>query len=279
MSLPAPAADGGSTILVSGATSGIGAALARELADRGHGLTLVARRRERLEALATELRARTAAEVAVHAADLSDDGERAALIEAVRADGREVVGLCNDAGVGSLGAFAELDLEHERHIVALNVVAVHHLTGVFVREMLARGAGAILNLASVLAFAPSPRTATYAATKAFVLSFSEAVHAELQGTGVSCTALCPGPTRTAIFAASGEPRATGAGLDLFWQESEEVARAGVEGMVEGRRTVVPGVTNKLVAAGGRLAPRSVLLPVAGRIGGDRLVDLVAGEED
>jgi short-subunit dehydrogenase len=277
MSLPAAAP--GATVLVTGATSGIGAELARELGRRGHGLTLVARRRERLEAQAASLRDRFGVEVAVHDADLADDAQRAALLDAVRADGRAVVGLCNDAGVGSLGAFAELDLEHEAHIVRLNVLALHHLTGVLVREMLARRRGAILNLSSVLAFAPSPRTATYAATKAFVLSFSEALHAELLGSGVSCTALCPGPTRTAIFAASGEPRATGLGPDLLWQRPEEVARAGVEGMVAGRRTVVPGVTNKLVAAGGRLVPRTLLLPVAGRLGGDRLVHLVRGEEE
>jgi hypothetical protein len=274
VSLPAPAP--GTTVLVSGASSGIGAALARELARRGHGLTLVARSRERLEELAGGL---PTDDVRLHTADLADDGERAALVDAVRADGRAVVGLCNNAGVGSLGSFVELDPAHEEHIVRLNVLALHDLTNAFVREMVGRGAGAVLELSSVLAFAPSPRTATYAATKAFVLSFAEALHAELQGTGVSCTALCPGPTRTRIFARSGDARATSAGPDFVWQEPEEVARAGVEGMVEGRRVVVPGATNKLAAAGARFAPRTVLLPLAGRFGGDRLVALFASDDD
>jgi hypothetical protein len=262
-------------VLVTGASSGIGAALARELAGRGHRLTLVARGREQLEELAASL---APADVRLHTADLADDAERAALVEAVRADGLAVVGLCNNAGVGSLGAFVELDPEHEQEIVRLNVLALHALTSAFLPPMVARGEGAVLELASVLAFAPSPRTATYAATKAFVLSFSEALHAELQGTGVSCTALCPGPTRTRIFARSGEPRATSAGPDALWQEPEEVARAAVRGMVQGRRTVVPGATNKLAAAGARLAPRTLLLPLAGRFGGDRLVELFASDE-
>jgi len=275
VSLPAPAP--GTTVLVTGASSGIGAELARELARRGHGLTLVARRRERLEEVARTLG--PGADVRVHAADLADDAQRAALVDAVSADGLEVVGLCNDAGVGSLGRFVELDAEHEERIVRTNVLALHALTNAFVRDMVARGRGAVLELSSVLAFAPSPRTATYAATKAFVLSFSVALHAELRGTGVSCTAVCPGPTRTAIFARSGEPRATGLGPGVLWQEPEQVARAAVQGMVDGRRVVVPGATNKLAAAGSRFVPHTLLLPLAGRFGGDRLVSLFAGDDD
>ncbi len=274
MSLPAPAA--GTTVLVTGASSGSGAAITRELAARGHALTLVARGRERLEQLAAELG--PGADVRLHTADLADDDERRALVAAVRADGLDVVGLVNDAGVGSLGAFVELDPAHEEQIVRLNVLALHAMTNAFLRPMVARGSGAVLELASVLAFAPSPRTATYAATKAFVLSFSEALHAELEGTGVSCTALCPGPTRTAIFARSGAPAATGAGPDVFWQEPDAVAREAVAGMVAGRRVVVPGATNKLAAAGARYVPRSLLLPLAGRFGGDRLVALFASDD-
>jgi short-subunit dehydrogenase len=158
-------------------------------------------------------------------------------------------------------------VEREQRVVALNVDAVHHLTGAFLEPMVAAGAGAILNVASTAAFQPLPGFATYAASKAFVQSFSEAVHAELAGTGVSVTCLCPGFTRTE-FEEHAQAEEQAARLPgILWQDPARVARAGVEGMIAGRRTVVPGLHNRASALGGRFAPRSILLPAVKRVTG------------
>lgn len=271
MALPSP--DPADTVAVTGASSGIGAAIALELAARGHGLTLVARGEERLRELAGRIEAEHGVLVDVVACDLVDDAERLELVAALRAHGaRRLVGLCNDAGVGSVGSVVELDADHEVRIVRLNALALHELTVRLVGGFVEQGAGAILNVASVNGFQPLPGTATYSATKAFVISFSEALHAELAGTGVSCTVLSPGPTRTAIWERSGAPDIEGAGPGFLWQEASDVARVAVDAMVEGRRTAVPGLTNKLAALGGRYASRSVLLPVVRALGSGRLVD-------
>ncbi|HWT22752.1 MAG TPA: SDR family oxidoreductase, partial [Solirubrobacteraceae bacterium] len=194
MALPPPTID--STVVVTGASAGIGAELARELAERAYNLVLVARRAEPLDALAGELRLTHGVHVDVEPVDLADAPARVALVARLEAGEREVVGVCNDAGFGSIGRFADLPLEREQDIVRVNVEALHHLTGAFLPRMVEQGIGAILNVASTAAFQPLPGFATYAASKAFVQSFSEAVHAELAGTGVSVTCLSPGPTRT-----------------------------------------------------------------------------------
>ena len=258
MSLPEP--DPQSTVLVTGASSGIGEELARQLAERGYNLVLVARRRERLEEMAGALRARHGVAVDVHDAAVGDPAQRDRLVATLREGERAVVGVCNNAGFSTYGRFQDIDPEREREQVRVNVDAVHDLTGAFVPTMIDRGEGAILNVASTAAFQPLPYQATYAATKAFVLAFSEAVHTDLTGTGVSCTALCPGPTRTEFteVAGMGEFEKT---PDLFWQSAADVARDAIVGMLAGRRTVLPGVMNKASANAGRLAPRSVLLPV------------------
>jgi len=272
VALPAPSPD--ATVVVTGASSGIGAALARELAARGHGLSLVARRRDRLAALAEELRGRHGVKVAVHRTDLTADAARKRLLAALERDGRTIAGLCNNAGIGSIGRFVEREPGAEVDVVRLNVLALHELVARLLPGMVARGDGAILNVASIMAFAPTPHNATYAATKAFTVSFSEALHSELQGTGVSCTTVNPGPTRTEIFDRSGAAELQGAGLALLWQRPDQVARAAVDGMADGRRSVIPGLTNKLAVAGGRFVPRTLLLPLANRLGGEGLVDLV-----
>lgn len=187
MALPPPFL--GATVLVTGASSGIGAELARELARRGYGVTLVARRAERLRDLAAELGSRHGVAAVVRPCDLEDAGQRAELIEAVRAGEDEVIGVCNNAGAGVAGRFHEVALERGNAAVRLNVEALHELTGAFLPAMVRQGTGAILNVASTAAFQPVPGLATYAATKAFVAAFSEAVHAELAGTGVSVTSL------------------------------------------------------------------------------------------
>jgi hypothetical protein len=270
MSLPKPSAD--VTVVVTGASSGIGEAMARDLARRGYGSTLVARRRERLDTLAGEIEAAHAVKVRVDTCDLGDAEARTALVRRLRARGRPtVVGLCNNAGYGSLGKFHELPLKSELAEVQLNVAALHHLTGVFLPKMVEAGAGAILNTASIAAFQPIPSMATYAATKAFVLSFSEALHEELAGTGVSVSALCPGPTRTEFNAVAGVDDAPGFSIPTLHSDPEQVARAGIAAMVRGRRVVVPGLSATALAAAGRYSPRKLLLPLTRMVGADRVL--------
>jgi short-subunit dehydrogenase len=277
MSLPR-STEAGDTVVVTGASSGIGADLARELAARGYGTTLVARREERLRELAAELEGEHGVTVDVRACDLVDDAERRALADELAGGERRVIGLCNNAGVGSMGDVAELDPDHEVRIVRLNALALHELTVRLLPTLVEGGEAAILNLASVTGFQPLPGTATYAATKAFVISFSEALHAELSGTGVSCTVVSPGLTRTEIWGESGAGELHEAGPGFLWQDAEQVARASVSAMVEGRRTVVPGVHNKLASVGGRFVPRSVWLPAMRTVGGRRLVALFGNNE-
>jgi short-subunit dehydrogenase len=270
MSLPDPTDQ--STVLVTGASSGIGTELARQLVDRGHHVTLVARRRDRLEQLLAELAGRSPGVPAasIETCDLSDESERRDLIAGLEKTPRHVAGVCNNAGFGAYGRFDQLPLDREVQEVRLNVGAVHELTGAFLPDMVSRGAGAILNVGSTAAFQPLVGFATYAATKAFVLSFSEAVHAELAGTGVSCTALCPGPTKTEFGETAGMGDMESSSPGFIFQSAEVVARAGIDGMVRGKRTVLPGVRNKASALGGRLVPRTLFLPATRLVVGSRL---------
>ncbi len=265
-----PAANPTSTVLVTGASSGIGTELARELARRGYNLTLVARRRDRLDAVAEELRLAHGIRADVRVCDLGDAEDRAALVRELQAGELEVAGVCNNAGYGSVGRFHELPLERERQMVRLNVDALHELTGAFLGAMVDRGSSAILNLASTASFQPVPGLATYAATKAFVASFSEAVHAELAGTGVSVTSLCPGPTHTEFGERAGVGGLVESAPEFIYSQAPDVARQGVEAMIAGRRSVIPGLSNKASAFGGRFVPRSVYLPVAARLGAGRI---------
>lgn len=264
MTLPVPSSS--TTCLVTGASSGIGADIARELARRGHGVTIVARREERLRELADELSASHGIRADVVAADVAEADGRATLLDAVRDGGLTVDVLVNNAGYGSGGRFQDLDPESEEKMVRLNVDALHSLCAHFVQEMAGRGRGAILNVASTVAFQPLPRQATYAASKAFVLSFTEALHADLHGTGVTATALCPGLTRTEFFdIAGGMDEATSNAPGFAMMESSEVAREAVEGMAAGKRVVIPSAFNKATALSGRLTPRSVLVPFLRRV--------------
>ncbi len=263
MALPPPLLD--NTVVVTGASAGIGTELARELAGRNYNLVLVARRAERLRELADELRLAHGIHVDVEAVDLTDADARRELIARLEAGEREVAGVCNNAGTGTVATLLKSDLEHEQRIVRLNAEAVHHLTGAFLPPMVERGAGAILNVASTAAFQPLPGFATYAATKAFVQSFSEAVHAELGGTGVSVTCLCPGFTHTEFGENAGTREAEEALPGFLWMEAPEVARTGVDAMVAGRRSAIPGLLNRASMIGGRMTPRTVLLPLVRQV--------------
>jgi short-subunit dehydrogenase len=259
MALPPATID--TTVVVTGASAGIGAELARELARRSHNVVLVARRAERLGELAEELRLTHGVHADVEPCDLADADARSELVARLEAGERTVVGVCNNAGLGTVATLVEAGVEREQQVVRLNVEAVHHLTAAFLERMVADGAGAILNVASTAAFQPLPGFATYAASKAFVQSFSEAVHAELRGTGVSVTCLCPGFTHTEFGKnARGEDKEAML-PELLYMEAPDVARAGIEAMVAGRRSAVPGLANRASMLGGRLAPRSLLLPL------------------
>ena len=253
MSLPESSAD--ATVVITGASSGIGAELAEGLARRRYPLLLVARRRERLDDLAEELRAKHAVAVEVMPLDLGDEKARAELVARIAGDA--IAGVCNSAGFGTSGLFHELPIEREREEVAVNVLALMELTHAALPGMIKRGTGAVLNIASIAAFQPLPTMAVYSATKAFVQTFSEAVHEELHGTGVSCTVLCPGPVPTE-WAEIADAQHYSIGIAQV--SPRDVAEAAISGMLAGRRTVVPGLVPKAASLGGRFAPRSLLLP-------------------
>lgn len=260
MALPPPTVD--STCLVTGASSGIGADIARSLAARGHGITLVARRTDRLETLAAELRDRHGARMEVLSCDLGKADARQGMRAEIEGRGLTVGVLVNNAGFGSAGRFDRLDPERELDLVRLNVEAVVDLCGRYVPELVRRGRGAVLNVASTAAFQPLPRQATYAASKAFVLSFTDALHEDLAGTGVTATTLCPGPAKTEFMDNAG---IHWEGMpDFLWSDSATVAEAGVHGLEKGRRVVVPGALNRAGALGGQHVPRGLLLRVPER---------------
>lgn len=264
MALPHPSPP--STALVTGASSGIGAEIARELARRGHGVTLVARREDRLRALADELATAHGIRAEVVAADLADPGSRAALVDAVEGLGLTVDVLVNNAGLSTTGPVRSAELDAELRMVRVDVEAVVDLCTRYVGGMVERGRGAVLNVASVGAFQPLPGQAGYAAAKAFVLSYTDALRAELRGTGVGATSLCPGPVETEFGAVAGFDQAEAeAALPKFmWETAETVARAGVNGLDKGRAVVIPGAANVVGAYAGRMAPKSFLVPLLAR---------------
>ena len=258
MSLPKP--DNETTVVITGASSGIGAELARGLARRGVPLQLVARRRERLDDLANVVGQEYSVAVEVMPLDLSDGKARAKLADRLRTE--PIGGLCNSAGFGTSGVFYQLPVERESEEVTLNALVLMELTHAALPGMVERGAGAVMNIASIAGFQPLPFMAVYSASKAFVQTFSEAVHEELHGTGVSVTALCPGPVPTEWAEIANAERFS---IPVAQVSPRDVAEAAIGGMLAGKRTVVPGVVPKVASTGGRYAPRSLLLPAI-RIG-------------
>lgn len=262
MSLPPP--DPASTCLITGASSGIGADIARELAARGHCVTLVARRADRLEALADELRQRHGIQAEVLACDVTESTARDELLERVADTGLRTEVLVNNAGFGTAGAFIELDGDREVQMVRTNVEAVVALSHGVGPGMVERGRGAILNVASSAAFQPIPKQATYAASKAFVLSFSEALSSELGESGVTVTALCPGPVRSEFVEVAAMEDAAAQSPDFVWISSAACAKTAVEGLEHGRRVVVPHVPVRAGVTLLRYTPHSILLPLMRR---------------
>jgi short-subunit dehydrogenase len=261
MALPQPRE--GATALVTGSSSGIGARIAAELARRGHGLTLVARRSELLEALADELRTAHGVTVHVLTADLTDADARAGLVPRLEELGLTVDILVNNAGFTTMGPVHRADRSRELAMVRTNVEAVVDLCTLFVGPMTTRRRGAVLNTASTAAFQPLPGQAGYGATKAFVLSYSRALGAELHGTGVTVTALCPGPVETGFAEAAGmsDSEASESLPKFMWVPPEQVAKAAVDGMEAGKPVVIPGWPNAAGALFGYLVPRRLILPM------------------
>ena len=241
------------TALVTGASSGIGESFARILAGRGTDLVIVARRADLLDELARELVERYRVAVEVVAADLTDPLEREEVERRLRADPVDL--LVNNAGYGAFGPFSELPLDDHLRQVELNVVALVRLAYAALPGMLERGRGGVLNVASMAGFAPSPGSATYGATKAYVAAFSESLHAEVAGKGVHVTALCPGFTRTDEESEAG----------LLWLRRADVARAGLEAVAAGRALCVPGVQYKAALPALRILPRPLLRAAANRM--------------
>ena len=246
----------GARALVTGASSGIGAAFARELGRRGLDLVLTARSDERLEALANELRASYATRVETIAADLAEPAG-IARVGAVL-ESRTVDVLINNAGFGTRERFAEADAERTANMIALNVSAVVALARIAAPGMVSRGGGAIVNVASTAAFQACPYMSVYGATKAFVLSFSTALAAELAGTGVRVTALCPGATETAFFA--GMQRLAGS-----YRTPAQVVGTGLRALERGRSVAIDGPQNNALAAGSRFLPRGVVTALSARL--------------
>jgi short-subunit dehydrogenase len=260
MALPQPAAT--STCLVTGASSGIGAEIARELARRGHGVTLSARREDRLQALADDLQD-SGVRVEVVACDVTDPGSRSNLIATLAGAGLDVEVLVNNAGYGSGGRFQDLDGASEVRMVQTNCEAIIAFCAEYVPGMIERGRGAILNVGSTAGYQPLPRQATYAASKAFVNSFTDALHEDLNGTGVTATSLRPGPVATEFGETAGVEDEFSSLPGFLVDTPAEVAKAAVDALDKGKRSVGPGVVGHLAAAG-QFAPRSVLLPALRR---------------
>ena len=248
------------TALVTGASGGIGWELAREFAAGGYDLVLVARTVGKLEELAQELRSRHQATVRVLPKDLAQPNSAEEVFQELEGAGATVDVLVNNAGFGTFGPFSQIELAVELEELQLNVVTLTHLTKRFLPGMLARRRGGVLNVASTAAFQPGPFMAVYYATKAYVLSFSEALAEEMQETGVVISVLCPGPTATGFTARAGLGDSK-----LQVSNAAAVARAGYQGFREGQRIVIPGFNNKLLAESVRLMPRKLVTKIVRRM--------------
>ncbi len=249
---------GAPVALVTGASAGLGAEFARQLSKRGHRLVLAARRKERLEALAAELGNARAVEI-----DLGRSGAAADLLADIEGAGEQVELLVNNAGFGLHGRFDKADAARLRQMVDLNCGALTELCRAMLPGMVERRSGGILNVASTAAFQPGPGMAVYFATKAYVLSLSEALHEEVRRFGVKVTALCPGPTRTEFGAVAGF-RGDGA-FDRLSMDADVVVRAGLRALDRNRALAITGTLNKAGAFSTRLVPRALVRKAAGAL--------------
>jgi len=249
------------TALITGGSGGIGLELAKVLARNGFDIVLVARKRDALEAAAGQLEGKFNINAHVFAADLRRQEAPQAIFDFLRNENVPIEVLVNNAGFGLGGEFADTDLDRELEMIQVNIAALTQLTKLFLPAMIKRKSGKILNVASTAAFQPGPLMSVYYATKAYVLSFSEALAEELRETGVTVTALCPGPTKTdfAATAQVGQSRL----FTLFGvADAASVAEFGFQAMMQGKRVAIPGIRNKLVAESHRFFPRNLVTRVA-----------------
>jgi len=250
--------------LVTGASSGIGAEIARTLARSGHDLVLTARRIAPMATLAAELQAGGAA-ITVIGADLSQPGAALSLTNELGARGLSIDVLVNNAGLGAAGRFDRQDPVRVGEMLQVNIVALTELTRLLLPDMVARRRGGVMLVASTAAFQPGPGMAVYFASKAYVLSFGEALAYELRHSGVAVTVLCPGATATEFFAVAGADNSLMAQRFRRMMPADLVARLGCAGLARGRRVVIAGALNRLMALAGRFAPHRLTLPVTDRL--------------
>jgi len=247
--------------LVTGASSGIGAALARELARNGHDLVISARGLAAMEKLAEELRM-TGSSITIMPANLAERGAAAALAHEIAAQGIEIDVLVNNAGLGAMDRFERVSATRNGEIMQVNIVALTELTHAMLPRMLARGRGRIMLVASIASFLPCPNMAVYAASKAYVRSLGEAIAQELRGTGVTVSVLCPGTTESNFFAVAGNMPS---GLQkVRMMSAETVARIGCRGMAKGERVTVAGTMNRLLAFAATHLPHALTLAGAAK---------------
>ena len=250
--------------LVTGASSGIGREFARLFAEDGWNLVLTARDEAQLEAVKVEAEERHGVRAIVLARDLADPAAPADIFTALDQEGIAVSAIVNDAGFNVHGPFEVTDLEREFEMIQVHVMALTHLTKLFLRQRSPRPPAMILNVASIAAFVPGPNVSVHFATRAYILSFSEALARELAGTGVSVTCLCPGPTRSAFFGRAGMDNvrlATGWPLRLM--DARAVAEVGYAAMKKGQVMVIPGLQNKVIALFARHIPRALATRLSG----------------
>ena len=247
------------TALVTGASGGIGADLARLFAEDGHDLVLVARSRDKLARISEELSGKHSISARVIVRDLARPESPQEIYDELQSADVQIDALINNAGFGSYGLFAETDLRRELELLQVNVVALTHLTKLFLPAMLARKRGYVMNVASTASFQPGPLMAVYYASKAYVLNFSEALSNETAGTNVFVSALCPGPTDTNFVAAAGMERSKL--FDRALMDSRTVAEIGYRGLLAGRRVVIPGLKNALMARTVGFFPRGLVMNV------------------
>src|SRR3954469_11550643 len=242
--------------LVTGGSGGIGLELAKVLARNNFNLVLVARNRDTLEAAAGQIEGKFGVSCQVFAADLREAAAPQAIFDFVQNENIAIDALVNNAGFGLGGEFVEIEITRELDMISVNVSALTHLTKLFVPPMVKRRSGRVLNVASTAAFQPGPLMAVYYASKAYVLSFSQALAEELRNTGVTVTALCPGATDTG-FAEAAEVTNAGVFAKVGLADATDVAEYGVSAMLHGRRVAIPGIKNKIVAQANRFAPRAL----------------------
>jgi uncharacterized protein len=248
------------TVLITGASSGIGYELTKLFAEDGYNLVLIARSGDKLAEIANDLQKKYGITVNVIAKDLSLASAPEEIYTQLQSESIEIGILVNNAGFASYGLFKDTDLNSELQMIQVNMTCLTHLTKLFLKDMLEEGYGKILNVASTAAFQPGPLMAVYFATKAYVLSFSEAIANELEGTGITVTALCPGPTESAFQQrAAMENSKLVKGQKIM--DSQTVAKIGYRSLMEGKTVVIPGIKNQILTQSVRFAPRKIVTKI------------------